>query len=186
MTTKHKIALIGNGGVGKTSYMKRLRNGIYLGEYIPTMGVEVYPITCKYYLDNNIQENIFNVFDCAGQEIYGGEKEKYWVNCTGVIMMFDLSSELSFKSIELWYNKIQKNVPKNIPIVLVGNKYDLNIYQKVTHEMINNFINKINEKVTQIRYYNLSTKTCYNLLTPFLSIINYYNNDKVIHIELDE
>jgi hypothetical protein len=80
-----------------------------LPKYIPTMGVEVYPITCKYYLDNNIQENILNVFDCAGQEIY---KKKYWVNCTGVF-------DLLFKSIELWYNKIQINVPKNIPIDLM-------------------------------------------------------------------
>ncbi len=69
-----KIVLIGDGGIGKTSYVSRLMTGSFESKYIPTMGVEVNPL--NYWESNNLND-IFNIWDCAGQEKYGGCKEGY-------------------------------------------------------------------------------------------------------------
>lgn len=52
-----KIVLIGNGGVGKTTWVKSIY-GNFDESYKPTLGVEVHPIT---YGDTR-----FNIWDTAG------------------------------------------------------------------------------------------------------------------------
>ena len=40
-----KLVLIGDGGVGKTTFVKRHLTGDYEKRYIATVGVEVHPLT---------------------------------------------------------------------------------------------------------------------------------------------
>jgi flagellar biosynthesis GTPase FlhF len=39
------LILVGDGGVGKTTYVKRHKTGEFVKEYIPTVGIEVHPLT---------------------------------------------------------------------------------------------------------------------------------------------
>ena len=44
---RFKCCLIGDGGVGKTSFCKNLFNNDINSKYIPTLGVQIYPIFIK-------------------------------------------------------------------------------------------------------------------------------------------
>ena len=70
---KWKLVLVGDGGVGKTTFVKRHKTGEFEKKYVPTLGAEVNPIdfvTRKGRI-------LFNVWDTAGQEKYAGLRDGY-------------------------------------------------------------------------------------------------------------
>ena len=70
---KWKLVLVGDGGVGKTTFGKRHKTGEFEKKYVPTLGAEVNPIdfvTKKGRI-------LFNVWDTAGQEKYAGLRDGY-------------------------------------------------------------------------------------------------------------
>ena len=68
-----KCILIGDGGVGKTTYVKRMVSGEFEKKYVATLGVVVYPLK----FTTNMGEIQFNVWDTAGQEKLGGLRDGY-------------------------------------------------------------------------------------------------------------
>lgn len=51
-----------------------------------------------------------------------------------MILAFDITSEQSFASVRGWINSIYKVKGKDIPVVLVGNKIDLEESRVITHD----------------------------------------------------
>ena len=61
---------------------------------------------------------------------------------SGVVLVFDVTSEESFKSLPLWMEHIHENASVDIPIVLVGNKIDLVEDRKVSTQQAEDFAAK--------------------------------------------
>ena len=59
-----KLILVGDGGVGKTTFVKRHLTGEFEKKYVATLGVEVHPLL----FHTNRGPIKFNVWDTAGQE----------------------------------------------------------------------------------------------------------------------
>jgi len=114
-----KILLVGDGGVGKTTFVKRHLTGEFETQYHPTMGVEIHPLIF-YTSKGKIK---FEVWDTAGQEKFGGLRDGYYIQGQAAIIMFDVCSKNSYKHVGDWYRDIQR-ICKNIPVVLCGNKVD--------------------------------------------------------------
>jgi len=156
--SRFKVAIIGDGGVGKTTFVNRHRTGEFEKKYVATMGVEVNPLPFA----TNQGNLVFNIWDCAGQEFYQGLGSGYYVGCQGAIIMFDVTSRVSYKGISKWYDQIRKVCP-NIPIVLCGSKVDCKD-RKVTPQEI-----QFHRK-NGLEYYDISAKSNYNFEKPFLSL----------------
>ena len=92
--------------------------------------------------------------DTAGQEKYAGLRDGYYIQAECAIIMFDVTSRISYKSVPNWHRDLVR-VCENIPIVLVGNKVDVKD-RKVKAKMIN-FHRKKN-----LAYYDISAKSNYN------------------------
>jgi len=92
--------------------------------------------------------------DTAGQEKYAGLRDGYYIQAECAIIMFDVTSRISYKSVPNWHRDLVR-VCENIPIVLVGNKVDMKD-RKVKAKMIN-FHRKKN-----LAYYDISAKSNYN------------------------
>lgn len=158
-TQKLKIVLVGDGGVGKTSFAKKLRIGEFTRKYIPTMGIEVHPVV----FNTNKHVVIMNFWDTAGQERFGGLKEGYYINGDAFLVFYDITNNISYKNVPNWVKNIKETVGKSVPIFIVGTKSDRkDVKNKDCDSMI-------------------STRTCDNLYDPILKILkNKYGKDTIL------
>jgi len=151
-----KLVLVGDGGVGKTTFVKRHLTGEFEKKYVATLGVEVHPL--QFYTTHG--PLAFNVWDTAGQEKFGGLRDGYYIQAQCAVIMFDVCSRITYKNVPSWHRDLVR-VCDNIPIVLVGNKVDVK-ERKVKAKQIN-FHRKKN-----LQYYDISAKSNYNFEKPFV------------------
>ena len=151
-----KIVLIGDGAVGKTTLVKRHITGEFEKKYVPTLGAEVYRMTFM----TDAGPIIFDVWDTAGQEKLAGLRDGYYINAVGAIMMFDVTSRATYKNLPSWHRDLVR-ICKNIPIVLLGNKVD--VQDRVVKAKMITF-----HRRKGIQYYDISAKSNYNFEKPFL------------------
>ena len=161
-----KLVLIGDGGVGKTTFVKRHLTGEFEKRYIPTHGVEVHPMN----FETSRGEVILDVWDTAGQEKLGGLRDGYYIKGQCGIIMFDVTSRVTYKNVPRWYKDVTR-VCDNIPLVLVGNKVDVKD-RKVKAKQIT-FHRKRN-----LQYYDVSAKSNYQFEKPFVWILRRLSGDK--------
>jgi GTP-binding nuclear protein Ran len=151
-----KLVLVGDGGTGKTTFVKRHLTGEFEKKYMATLGVEVHPLG----FTTNFGQITFDVWDTAGQEKFGGLRDGYYINGQCGIIMFDVTSRITYKNVPNWHRDLTR-VCENIPIVLCGNKVDVK-ERKVKAKTIT-FHRKKN-----LQYYDISAKSNYNFEKPFL------------------
>eukprot|EP00483_Globobulimina_turgida_P008857 UN08875 len=157
---RFKVVVIGDGGVGKTCFLNRHKCGDFDKKYVPPIGCEVLPLT--FY--TSVGAVIFNCWDTAGQEKFGGLRDGYYVGAKAAIIMFDVTTRITYKSISQWHRDLTR-VCENIPIVLCGNKVDIKD-RKVKPKHI-----LFHRKKVNMQYYDISAKSNYNFEKPFLWII---------------
>src|SRR5690606_38462866 len=92
---------------------------------------------------NKLNSVVYSVWDCAGQEKFGGLRDGYYIGASAAIIMADSTSRTSIKNIQFWLNSLSKVININtIPICVVFTKCDLE--QDCKSEEIDNFIKTIN------------------------------------------
>jgi GTP-binding nuclear protein Ran len=165
VVAEFKLVLVGDGGVGKTTFVKRHLSGEFEKKYIATQGVEVHPMPF-YTSKGNI---VFNVWDTAGQEKLGGLRDGYYIGGQCGIIMFDVCSRITYQNVPKWYKDLVR-VCENIPIVLVGNKVDVKD-RKVKAKQIT-FHRKKN-----LQYYDISAKSNYQFEKPFVWLLRRLTNE---------
>ena len=169
MTTppRFKLILIGDGGTGKTTFVKRHLTGEFERKYVATLGVDVHPLT----FNTTHGTIIFDVWDTAGQEKFGGLRDGYYIQGKCAIIMFDVTARITYNNVPNWHRDLVK-VCKNIPIVLCGNKVDSKERAVKPKQIV--FHRKKN-----LQYYDISAKSNYNYEKPFLWIAQKLSGEKL-------
>ena len=91
----------------------------------------------------------------------------------GIILMYDISNLNSFKNLVKWMDGIKEN-SKDVPVILIGNKCDLEGERQVQTEEGENFASKYD-----IKFFEGSAKTGVNVDKSFEAIGDIIlNNDK--------
>ena len=73
--------------------------------------------------------------DTGGQERYKCINETYYKRADAILLVYDISNIKSFEEIQKYYvSKIRESCRKDIPILLLGNKTDLEEIREVTKE----------------------------------------------------
>lgn len=163
-----KLVLVGDGGVGKTTLVRRHLTGEFEKKYLPTLGVEVHPL----FFQTNFGPLKFNVWDTAGQEKFGGLRDGYYIKGECAIIMFDVTSRVTYKNVPNWHRDVTR-VCDNIPIVLVGNKVDVKERQVKAKNI--QFHRKRN-----LQYYDISARSNYNFEKPFLWLARRLTNQPTL------
>ena len=99
-----KVTLVGDGGVGKTTFIKRHLTDEFERKYNATIGVEVHPI--RFFTNRGIIN--FNVWDTAGQEQFCGLKDGNYIGGESAITMLDVTSRITYKNVPRWHRDIYR------------------------------------------------------------------------------
>lgn len=165
-----KLVIIGDGGVGKTTFVKRHITGEFEKAYKPTKGAEVSEID----FSTSRGKIRLMLWDTAGQEKLGHLRDCYYIDSQCAIIMFDLTQRQTYRNVAKWHKDLTK-VCEKIPIVLVGNKADIKD-RKMTAQNIN-FHRKRN-----LQYYDVSAKSNYQYEKPFLWLLKQLTGDSDLYL----
>ena len=117
-----KIIVIGNIGVGKSCLSLKATKGIFLEEYISTIGFEFYCFNVK--VDDKIIK--LQIWDTCGQEAYRSLIKNFYRNASLAIIVYSVEDSQSFIDINIWLKQIKTYGTSSCKIFLIGNKIDTN------------------------------------------------------------
>uniref|UniRef100_A0A0P4XDC2 EF-hand calcium-binding domain-containing protein 4A n=1 Tax=Daphnia magna TaxID=35525 RepID=A0A0P4XDC2_9CRUS len=118
-----KIIVLGESGVGKTSFIRRFCCDDYVGSRSATVGIDL-SIRCLPVGDDS-QYCALQFWDTAGQEKYRSISQQYLRKADGVLIVYDVTSEMSFVHVRYWIDCVKEVVGDDVVCLLVGNKTDL-------------------------------------------------------------
>ena len=127
---QYKIVILGSGAVGKSAITVQMVSGHFLSSYDPTIE-DSYRTT----INVNNQDIILNIIDTAGQEEFYALRDQYIRSGDGYIIVFSITSVTSFLEVNAIKEQLNMILDADnntlIPIILVGNKCDLEEYRQV-------------------------------------------------------
>jgi len=128
-SNEYELFVIGGGGVGKSCITTRFITNTFNTEYDPT-------------IEESFQKNIIlageacflHITDTAGQEEYFAAQN--YIPAQGFLLIYDITEKRSFEELDSFIKRIQRSHEgKPIPIVLIGNKCDLEANRRVSKEL---------------------------------------------------
>ena len=115
-----KLVLIGSSGVGKTSLMIRLRDGLFSPYIGSTHGAEH---ILREFTSGEYRLKV-NICDTSGQERYKAIAPNYFKGAHIVLFIYDVGSPESERSLLSWIDEVTGKNPFEFVGFLVGNKAD--------------------------------------------------------------
>ncbi|KAJ9533814.1 hypothetical protein QJQ45_026908 [Haematococcus lacustris] len=117
-----KVLVVGNGGVGKTSMIRRFCKGIFTDAYKKTIGVDF--LEKALFVDALGEEVRFMLWDTAGQEEFDSITRTYYRGAGAAVIAFSTTDRASFDAVAGWKAKIEAECG-DIAMAIVQNKVDL-------------------------------------------------------------
>lgn len=128
---KINIITLGNATVGKTCFILRYTENFFQPVYLSTNSIDSQ--NKQITLPNSKTYNIV-LYDTCGQERFKSISFNFIKNADGVLLMYDITNKESFEEINNWMKSIIELKRINFPVVLIGNKSDLEEKREVTKE----------------------------------------------------
>ena len=116
-----KVIIIGDSNVGKSNLMRRYLNQEFSKETKATIGVEF----GSKHLEIEGYAVKIQIWDTAGNERYKSIATTYYQNSKGVLVVYDITRLDSFNNVNKWVNEVRQYGNKDVQIILIGNKCDL-------------------------------------------------------------
>jgi len=158
-----KLILTGDFKVGKTSLIKRFIENMFSESYISTIGVQISKKTVVMDEDTKIN---FVLWDIGGQiSTMAPYRQRFYEGASAAFIVIDRTRPDNLESVNRWYKEILESVPRNVPVVIVGNKSDLQEEVVISEEEI-----KILAKQLGFHYILTSALTGENVNEAFLYI----------------
>lgn len=127
-TLRAKILLLGDGGVGKSSFRRAWLGETFRTQYIMTLGAdfEAKEIVLFYPPSKTHFTIKFQIWDLAGQPRFKVVSDLYYRGAVGALCFFDITNENSYINLVEWINSYWNlNGMGKRPLVIVGAKSDL-------------------------------------------------------------
>ena len=125
-----KIVLIGDSFVGKTNIMSKYLMNEFHEDSKATVGVEFG--AKKFDIEGKSVKA--QIWDTAGQERYKSITTTYYKGAKGALVVYDITRKETFDSVDRWISELLNSGDKNMTMLLIGNKCDLDNQRQVTKE----------------------------------------------------
>ena len=158
-----KVVLVGDSGVGKSCLLSRFAWDQFSLDSKSTIGVEF--ATKSVMIEGQTVKA--QLWDTAGQERYRAITTAYYREAVGAIIVYDITKEDTFKSVEKWVQDVRNNTSREVCIMLVGNKCDLRKERAVTTEM-----GKLFARNNELSFLEASALDSTNVESAFTSILS--------------
>ncbi len=132
-----KICLLGEANVGKTSLVYRFIENKFRENYKSTLGVNLLKkdMNVAGYGDVSAQ-----IWDLGGQESFKSLRKLYLEGANGSFVVYDMTSKKTFEKLDEWVQSF-RNERYDAPIILIGNKSDLEHQIKITENEASEYAN---------------------------------------------
>ena len=157
-----KILIIGDSTVGKTNFVYKFSEDKFSENYFASTGIELK--TTSIQIDGKSIK--IQLWDTAGQEKYRAMTKNLYLKSQAIIILFDITNETSFINLKNWMSQIKESCGEDIPILLVGNKTDLEDNRVINKERAMEYANNEN-----IEYIEVSSKTGENINKALTSLL---------------
>ncbi|XP_022774995.1 ras-related protein Rab11A-like isoform X2 [Durio zibethinus] len=147
-----KVVLIGDSAVGKSQILARYARNEFSLDSKATIGVEFQTRTLVIE-HKSVKAQIW---DTAGQER----------GAVGAMLVYDITKRQTFDHIPRWLEELRGHADKNIVIILIGNKSDLENQREVPTEDAKEFAQK-----EGLFFLETSALEATNVETAFLTVL---------------
>jgi small GTP-binding protein len=136
-----KITVLGNTLVGKSALTYRYTSNKFPEDHDTT-------IEDQYKIKNTIEgyQCQIEILDTAGQDDYQSMLDTWISFGEGFVLVYSIDQKESFDVLKDRYERIKRNKDEDkVPVIIVGNKCDLEDKRKVMKEEVQNYAK--NEKI---------------------------------------
>jgi len=159
-----RLVVMGSGGVGKSAITLQFVQGIFIENYDPTIEDayrKVYEINTKPY--------VLEILDTAGTEQFAPMRELYMKNGDGFLLVYSIDNRTSFNELKSIREGILRvKGTEQVPIMIVGNKCDLETARKVPTEDGQKLAK---EWGPTVQFLECSAKTLLNIEAVFINLV---------------
>lgn len=127
---EYKLVVLGSGGVGKSALTVQFVQSIFVEKYDPTI-----EDSYRKQIDVDGQQCMLEILDTAGTEQFTAMRDLYMKNGQGFVLCYSITSQSTFNDLADLYEQILRvKDTHEVPLVLVGNKCDLDNERVVGRE----------------------------------------------------
>lgn len=134
MSTEYrfKIVMLGDGAVGKTAMTLRFTENYFETDYKRTIGTDfsVKRLSIPEY-DTDVT---LQIWDFAGQPRFESVRQSFCRGARGGLLLYDVTRRRTFINLDTWKNETLESLQREIPLIVVANKIDLEESRVVTTE----------------------------------------------------
>ena len=141
-TEDFTIVVLGKGTVGKTSLIFQYIKKSCPTDHDPTVE-DSYTTQIKTYTG---EERQFKILDTAGEDDYQTMIDEWIKAANGFLLLFAINDKESFEALKAKVVRIKKNNKGDLPIILVGNKCDLESSREVEKQSAMDYAKTIGAK----------------------------------------
>lgn len=137
---EYKIVVLGSGGVGKSALTVQFVQGIFVEKYDPTI-----EDSYRKQVEVDGQQCMLEILDTAGTEQFTAMRDLYMKNGQGFVLVYSITAQSTFNDLQDLREQILRVKDKDdVPMVLVGNKTDLEAERVVGKEQGQNLARHFN------------------------------------------
>ncbi|XP_055340540.1 ras-related protein Rab-26-like isoform X1 [Paramacrobiotus metropolitanus] len=162
----HKTILVGDSGVGKTSFLVQFDTGKFQpGSFAATVGIGFTNKTVTMTDNSKVK---LQIWDTAGQERFRSITHAYYRDAHALLLLYDVTSKASFDNIRAWLAEIHDFAQEDAVILLIGNKADMTNARTVRKEDGERLANEF-----RVTFMETSAKSGLNVETAFRTIASF-------------
>ncbi|MCP9258146.1 Ras-related protein Rab-33B [Dirofilaria immitis] len=181
---EQSVIILGDAGVGKTCLSFRFCNGRFPAQTEATIGVDFRERSVA--IDGELIR--LQLWDTAGQERYRQSiVSHYYRNVNAVVFVYDVSNPSSFHSLNDWISECRKHSvssTNNTPHILIGNKCDLTLANRVKTDVAQIFADQNDMALFETSA--LADTEADHVESIFMTLVHKLQQSKPMHVQTDE
>jgi small GTP-binding protein len=167
---EYKIVVLGSGGVGKSALTVQFVQGQFVEIYDPTIE-DLYRKQMKF----GGQHCVMEILDTAGTEQFMAMRDLNMKNGHGFVLVYSIAAQATLNDlIEIYDQIIRVKDTHDVPMILVGNKCDLEDERVVSKDQGQHMANLFN-----CAFVEASAKTRINVTEIFSNLVRQINKSQL-------